>query len=317
MEGIILTGSNNFFNVACNDTVTRRCNLKGKILKPATGFHNPLAPGDKVIIEPDIHDNNEGQIIDLIPRKNSFGRFNEKSRLKQILAANIDLLLCFTTPNAPPFRPRFLDRVLIQAESDNIPTLIVVNKIDLGIPKNVQDRIDNWKSLNYKVMLLSAKTKEGVKNLVERISGLTITVTGQSGVGKSSLLNAIDPTLNLKTAELSRKENRGNHTTIQGAYYNITSDICPNKTHKINLIDTPGVRDFGIAGIDADDVALYFPEMESVIGKCKFGLSCTHKSEPGCKVLELLHSGKIHKDRYESWLNIRAELIARTKGIYD
>jgi len=161
--------------------------------------------GDTVDIEYDTLHPDQGQITALIPRRNGFARWNQKTRSPQLLAANIDLLLCVTTPANPPFRPRFTDRTLVQAAAEDIPTLIIVNKIDLGIPESIRERIRDWQRIGIQVCEVSAKTGEGLESLARLLSGKTCAVTGQSGVGKSSLLNSLDPSLALKTADISFK----------------------------------------------------------------------------------------------------------------
>ena len=150
-------------------------------------------------------------------------------------------------------------------------------------------------------------------NLIESLSAKTSALVGQSGVGKSTLLNFIAPDLNLKTSAISDKYDRGTHTTTQGEYFKIKALTSDGKEHSINIIDTPGVRHFAIYGIEPEDTALYFPEMENFIGSCKFGLSCTHTHEPGCAILEALKKGNIHKDRYTSFELIHKELQETVK----
>ncbi|WP_024466311.1 ribosome small subunit-dependent GTPase A [Treponema pedis] len=301
MKGLILKGANNSFSVECEDGNIRACTIKGKILKDCEGYYNPIAAGDFVKIEPDVHSKNEGLILELEKRKNCFLRKNPKSDSPQLLASNIDLIICVSSAANPPFRPRFTDRILVQAGIQSIPVLIVINKCDLQIEADVVERINDWKRLGYEVLCVSAKTKENTDELIKKMSGLTSAVIGQSGVGKSSLLNSISPELNLKTSKVSDKYDRGTHTTTQGEFFKIKAKTLDGGVHMINIIDTPGVRNFFIWGIESEETALYFPEFEPLIGKCKFGLSCSHIKEPGCAVLEALKKGKIHKDRYASW----------------
>lgn len=311
MQGLVLSGSKNFFSVDGDDGRVRLCSIKGKKIKHSKRYYNPLAPGDFVCIEPDVLDPNRGQIVELLPRKNHFIRLNQKMRTMQILAANIDVLICVVCAHHPPFRPRFADRVLVQAESENIPVIILVNKIDLGTTKQVEDRLKNWASLGYEIMRVSARQGTGIQSCAMRLHGLRTAIIGQSGVGKSSILNAFDPSIQLKTAAVSQKYNRGIHTTTQGLLLKM---VCPSA--KFIIIDTPGIRSFSPAGIHPENLILYFPEMKPLAGKCLFGLSCTHTHEKGCAVLNAYQHGRIHPDRYESWKNIFHEITTQQAGNY-
>ena len=316
MQGLILSGTNNFFAVRSPDGTVVRCSIKGKKLKESRGYYNPLAPGDTVDIEYDALNPDQGQITALIPRRNGFIRWNQKTRSPQLLAANIDLLLCVTTPVNPPFRPRFIDRTLVQAAAEGIPALIIVNKIDLGIPESVRERIRDWQRIGVQVCEVSAKMGEGLETLARLLSGKTCAVTGQSGVGKSSLLNSLDPSLALKTADISFKYDRGIHTTTQGIFLPMTFTAQDGTLLPFNIIDTPGIRHFALWGIKPDEVIFYFPEMEKAAIQCAFGLSCSHIHEQGCRILEELEAGHIHPDRYESWRSMHDELELLTADEY-
>ncbi len=305
IEALVLGGTNNSFQVEDSAGIIRLCSIKGKVLKESEGYYNPLAPGDLVQIEPDALDDSRGQLLALIERKNRFVRFNQKSNEPQILASNLDVLVCVTTPDEPPFRPRFIDRALIQADAERITPLIVLNKSDLPTDEDIEDRLADWERLGYEVMRVSAQTGEGIENLRSRLSGKTSALVGQSGVGKSSILNVLDARLALRTQALSEKFGRGTHTTTRGMLYHLGSDAAGIRTA---LIDTPGVRRFVLNGISAKDLALYFREMEDLVGKCSYGLSCSHVHESGCKILEAVYSGVIHEQRYESWQRIKEEI---------
>ncbi len=316
MQGLVLSGANNFFAVRTPEGNVVRCSIKGKKLKEIRGYYNPVAPGDTVDIEYDTLHPDQGQITALIPRRNGFARWNQKTRSPQLLAANIDLLLCVTTPANPPFRPRFTDRTLVQAAAEDIPTLIIVNKIDLGIPESIRERIRDWQRIGIQVCEVSAKTGEGLESLARLLSGKTCAVTGQSGVGKSSLLNSLDPSLALKTADISFKYDRGIHTTTQGIFLPMTFTAHDGTQLSFNIIDTPGIRHFALWGIKPEEIIFYFPEMEKAAIQCAFGLSCSHIHERGCRILEELSAGHIHPDRYESWRSMHDELELLTADEY-
>ena len=313
MQGIITSGTNNVFEVDCSDNVKRKCSIKGKKLKNCGEFYNPLCPGDVVEIEEDLHSEDEGQIISLVERKNAFVRYNVKGRLPQLLVANVDLLLCVTTPDEPPFRPRFIDRTLAQAEQAGITPIIICNKFDLDGIRNPDfaNRIANWEELGYTVLGVSAKTTEGLEELAALIEDKLCAFVGQSGVGKSSIINALDSNTVLRVGSLSEKYGRGSHTTTKGVLLELelNESLTGGRLGaKTRVIDTPGVRRFVLHDIAENELALYFKEMHDLVGTCTYGMSCSHTHENGCKILEALEEGKISKERYESWERICKEI---------
>jgi len=304
-EGLVLGGTNNLFEVETDDGSVRLCAIKGKVLKDVEGYYNPLAAGDRVVYEGDPLDAGRGMILSLVPRANHFVRWNQKGKAPQLLAANLDLIAVVTTPDEPPFRPRFVDRALIQADAEHIRPLVLVNKCDLGCDGDVLDRLSDWERIGYETLQVSAKTGEGMDELASILAGKLTAFVGQSGVGKSSLLNALDSRLGLRTSALSEKFGRGTHTTTKGMLFHLPAR---EGERPASIIDTPGVRRFVLHDIEAKDLALYFREMEPLIGSCSWGLSCSHLHEPGCKILEAVYAGVIHEERYESWQRIREEL---------
>jgi len=305
IQGLLLGGTNNQFEIETGDGIVRLCTIKGKILKEVEGYYNPLAPGDRVEIVVDEQDPLRGQIISLVPRKNHFVRFNQKGNAPQLLAANLDLLVVVTTPDEPPFRPRFVDRALIQADAEHITPLVLVNKLDLGIDPDTEERLADWERLGYEIRRVSAVSGAGMDELAARLAGKVSAFVGQSGVGKSSLLNMLDKRLSLRTGGLSEKFGRGTHTTTKGMLFHLPPDI---DGQCASIIDTPGVRRFVLHDIPAKDLILYFREMENLVGTCSWGHSCSHQHEPGCKILEAVYAGVIHEQRYESWQRIREEI---------
>ena len=321
MEGLIIAGTNNTFTVECDDELTRNCTIKGKVLKSDKQFYNPLAPGDRVTVEPDPINEQKGQILNVLERKNTFLRWNVKGRCPQLLASNLDYLILVCTPDEPPFRPRFIDRALAQAEHQGITPIIVCNKWDLAELMQTDgreeeyDQIDRrltiWSDLGYKVLRISAKTGEGMQQFAELLENHLSAFVGQSGVGKSSLINVMDNSCVLKTGSLSKKYGRGSHTTTKGNLIHLTlneSLLDGIKGRKADIIDTPGIRRFVLDDIQADDVEMYFKEFEPFIGKCKFGLGCKHKTEPGCAVQKAVEDGIITPERYDSWKRISEEI---------
>jgi ribosome biogenesis GTPase / thiamine phosphate phosphatase len=315
MEGTILCGTNNHFTVLCDDGGKRLCAIKGKRIKDKTGVYNALAAGDEVEIAADKASRpreaespglmERGMITALRGRKNVFGRYNEKGRAQQAIAANVDIVVCVASPAYPPFRPRFVDRVAILAEAARVPLLIALNKSDLGIDEETDERLALYEKLGYGSMRCSAASGQNVAGLLDSLRGKTSVFVGQSGVGKTSLLNAIQPGLGRRTGEVSEKYARGRHTTTMAELIVLTGDT--------RIIDTPGVRRLALRGIDPVGLDAYFPELAKLSPLCEFGLSCTHTDESGCRITRAVAEGLVHEDRYESYLRVRFELEANAE----
>lgn len=304
MRATVIEGTNNIFTVECENGEILSCGIKGKTLKTDGRFYNALAPGDEVEVKADPLSRGKGQIVSLAPRGLSFARWNVKKRCPQILAANIDGVLLVTTPREPPFRPRFMDRALAQCENDSIRAVIVCNKIDLGMDANFSARVSEWKAAGYETAPVSAKTGEGIEALARIIEGKKFALVGQSGVGKSSVINALDSRANRAEGALCLKYDRGAHTTSKGALLRLS--LVGGREARV--VDTPGVRRFVLRGIAAEDLALRFREFKPFVGSCAFGMSCSHTSEKGCAIIRAVSDGKISAARYESFLRIRDEI---------
>jgi ribosome biogenesis GTPase len=310
-EGLVIRGSRNIFTVRLEDGENRycECRIKGKILKGGDSYHNPLAPGDRVRVE--IDPPLPALITGILERRNMFVRRNLKalgtgrSAEARILAANVDLALAVATPASPPFRPRFLDRVLVQAEAAGIAAVIVCNKWDLFSGEarlEVEDRLEDFRRIGYPVLRVSAKTGQGMAGLLDLIRGRSSVLVGQSGVGKSSIVNALMPGAAARVGGMNEKYDRGKHTTTMAGIVEIGG------APETLLIDSPGIRRFVPHGLEAGDLALYMKEFAPLAGQCGYGLSCTHRSEQGCKILEAVAAGIIHEERYDSFLRISEEL---------
>ena len=303
LEGTVISGTNNFFYIEDESGALFRCAIKGKVLKSEERLYNPLAPGDLVRFKPSPHSASEGEILGLIPRRNKFSRWNEKRGAVQLLAANIDLVAIVTSVDEPPFRPRFVDRALVQADVEGVEPLIIVNKSDLEAAPNVHERVSDWMRIGYSALYVSAVAGEGIDELRQRLLGKTAVLAGQSGAGKSSILNALLGKEEQRTAAISAKYRRGVHTTTCGALF-----ACGEAGCAFRVIDTPGIRRFAVHGISPSEAILCFPEMEALAGKCLYGASCSHLEEDGCKIQEAICAGAILPDRFESYIRIREEL---------
>ena len=294
MRGLVIGGGKKFFSgrPLGGGGVCVECRLKGKSLKETGRVYNPLAPGDIVLFSP-----TNCLIESREPRTNKFSRWNEKGRSSQVLAANIGLVLCVTSPLSPPFRPRFIDRVLLQAEAEGLPAAVVLNKCDLALSTEDDLRLRDFERLGYPVFRVSMVSGEGLGRLESFIAGKPALLIGQSGVGKSSILNRLFPTMNRKIGEINKKFDRGSHTTVLSERY---------ENDRFVIIDTPGVRQFIPDGIAAADTALYMKEIAPLTGSCAFGASCTHTHEESCAVRAAVAAGIIHPDRYESFIRLSA-----------
>ena len=321
MTGTVIAGTNNLFTVECEDDVIRNCTIKGKVIKTDKTFYNPIAPGDVVEIAIDELDDAKGQVTLIHPRKNTFLRYNVKGNCPQLIASNLDYLILVTTPEEPPFRPRFIDRALAQAEHQGITPVIVCNKWDLAQQMQadgraedfemIERRLNIWEDLGYKVLRLSARTGEGMTEFAEILEDKLSAFVGQSGVGKSSLINVMDNNCVLRTGSLSKKYGRGSHTTTKGTlvHLNLNESLTEGvRGRRANIIDTPGIRRFVLDDIKADELALYFREFDQFLGKCKFGANCKHISEPECAVLKAVENGYITQERFDSWMRICEEI---------
>ncbi|MBN2049122.1 MAG: ribosome small subunit-dependent GTPase A [Spirochaetales bacterium] len=305
VKGTVLYGINNIFTVA-TEQGTRECRLKGKTLKDAEGEHNPLAPGDRVLFEEDPQEPRAGLIARRLPRQNAFTRWNRNSQSFQTLAVNLDRVVCVSSAEKPPFRPRFIDRVCMEAEKGGIPLIILLNKIDLGLPDEVRKRMIDYRRLGYDVFTCSARKHQGLEEIKTMVDQGTSVFLGQSGVGKSTILNTLFPGLGLRTGEISRKYNRGIHTTV-------FSLMIPQENGAI--IDTPGIRELDVRGVSPVELPWLFRDFRSFIPSCSLR-NCSHLEEPGCAVREAVASGGIHPDRYESYKTLLASLVEQEESKY-
>ncbi len=298
MIGTVTRGINNIYSVASEEG-DFLCRIKGKVLETREPEYNPLAVGDRV--EFTLTSDKEGLITKRLERRNCFQRWNPKGCANQTLVANVDLVLAVCSVESPPFRPRFIDRVI--ACSRNVDVAIVINKSDILYTEDELQRIELYRSLGYQAFSVSALTGENLEYLRARIKGLTVAMVGQSGVGKSTLINALIPSEeSQKTGDICKKYNRGRHTTTHSTM--IEGD-------GFRLIDTPGVREFSVWHDDPHRIAEAFVEFTEPSASCEYW-RCLHDAEPGCEVKKLVEQGRIDKDRYESYIRMLHSLDDKT-----
>jgi ribosome biogenesis GTPase / thiamine phosphate phosphatase len=258
-----------------------------------------LAPGDRVLVE---FEGEDAIVRGVSPRRTRLSRpGGPHARLKeQVIAANIDLLIIVTAAMQPPFRPGLVDRYLIAAQVCGVAPVLCVNKMDLVASE--PEALSLYRELGIDIVLASCVTGQGLEDLRRILSGKISVLSGHSGVGKSSLLNALDPELRVYTTEVSESTRRGRHATTAARLYALEGGI--------RIIDTPGIRALGLWGVSPEELAFYFPELAEAVPGCKFR-NCTHTHEPACAVREAVASGTIQEGRYQSYLRIRASLESK------
>jgi ribosome biogenesis GTPase len=250
-------------------------------------------------VRPDEYTPSVGWIVRREPRSTVLSRWNKKRRAVQVIAANADTLAGVGSVQSPPFRPRFLDRLIVSAEAAGVEALIVINKWDLPRRRETEERLSDYERIGYRVFPCSARTGEGVPRLVQALRGRTSVFFGQSGVGKSSLLNRIEPGLALTVGEISQKHDRGSHTTNYARLVRLASGLA--------VIDTPGIRELEIADVEPAQLPFLFREFAALAPRCAYS-ACSHLDEPECAVRAAVESGQVHPDRYESYARIYADL---------
>jgi len=296
MQGVVIKSTGSWYRVKGEDSKIRDCRLQGKFRTKGIKSTNPVAVGDEVEIEA-VDDTYV--ITKIKDRQNYLTRKSTNlSKQVQIIAANIDQVLLVTSIVQPKVPRGLIDRVLVTAEAFDIPTIIVFNKFDLCTEDDldeVAERMATYDPIGYSCIVTSVNSKRGLNQLKQALAGKRTLLTGQSGVGKSSLINAIEPTLDLRVGDVSDFNEKGQHTTTFAEMHDLSFGG--------EIIDTPGVRSFGFFDFDKAHLAHYFPEMRALLPACKFH-NCVHINEPGCAVKAALEEGEFSNYRYQSYLNI-------------
>ena len=298
MHGLVIKNTGSWYVVKTDNGEEINCKIKGNFRLKGIRTTNPIAVGDLVTILP----NADGTafITGIDTRKNYIiRRSSNLSKEAHIIASNVDQALLIVTLAHPITSTTFVDRFLATAEAYRIPATIVINKIDLLTDAEDQEYLEAWsylyRSIGYTVIEVSAVTGEDINKLTESLENKITLLSGNSGVGKSTIINQIIPGLNLRTAEISTTHDTGMHTTTFSEMFPL-----PNGGY---LIDTPGVKGFGTIDFDKHEVAHFFPEIFEIAQDCRFG-NCTHTHEPGCAVLQALEKAQISQSRYNSYLSI-------------
>lgn len=295
-EGVVIRTTGSSYVVRRDDTTLVPCFIKGNFRIKGLKTTNPVAIGDRVHFR---EDGSDYALIDKIfERKNYIIRRSTKlSKQTQIIAANIDMAFLVVSAKLPKTDTAFIDRFLVTANAYNVPCQIVFNKIDIYDEEAMQYAgylIDIYESIGYKCLLVSAQDKRGLDNLKKEMQGKITLFSGNSGVGKSTLINTICPSATLKTGEVSSSHLSGKHTTTFAQM--ITEE-------DINIIDTPGIKSFGMVDFKKEELALYFPEMKEKLEECKY-YNCTHTHEPHCAIKEAVENEEISAERYANYLKM-------------
>lgn len=297
MKGRVFKSTGSFYSVQGIDNKFYNCRARGKLRLEGYKESNPLAVGDMVMFDVD---GNEGTISEILPRTNHVLRQSVKrTEHSSVLAANVDQAMLIGTVSQPRTSVGFIDRFMVACEAYRIPQILIINKSDLldeEAQQTVQIFLKTYSSIGIKVAMLSAANAASKEIVLNLISGKTTLFAGHSGVGKSTLLNLIAPWIKQTTNNISASSEKGMHTTTFAEMFQLSDDTF--------IIDTPGVKEWGLVDMNEQELSDYFPEMRDLRLECKFGSKCLHIHEPKCAIMEAVEAGKISLSRYENYLSM-------------
>lgn len=296
MKGLVMRSTGSWYDVLAEDGKVIAARIRGKFRLEGIKETNPIAVGDRIVME---IDNNEAVISEILDRENYMVRQSvKKAHQAHVIASNIDQAMIVATLKLPRTSVGFIDRFLVAAESFRIPQVIVFNKKDLLSDGDLIDQaelIATYTKIGVTCIATSAIKEE--QNIVREIlEGKVTLLSGHSGVGKSTLLNKLSPDVQQKTSEISDYSDKGTHTTTFAEMFRLND--------KTFIIDTPGIKEFGLIDMTREELSDYFPEMRDVRLNCKFGARCLHLTEPKCAVIDAVNSGEIAESRYASYYSM-------------
>lgn len=301
-KGKVLKSTGKWYDVELEDETIVKCRIRGRMRLEGLTTTNPITVGDIVYLNDTVDEEGNRLIEDFEKRRNYIVRKSTNlSKQQQILAANIDQAYLLVTIHSPVTHIAFIDRFLVSAESFRIPTTLLFNKIDTYSEDDIEyvdALLDMYARIGYPGYKISATKPNDVAFLREQIKGNQVMISGHSGVGKSTLVNSLDPALDLRTGAISEAHRQGKHTTTFAEMHKLTSGGY--------IIDTPGIRAFGIVDLDKTVLSHYFPEMRALMSECKFN-NCQHLNEPKCAIKEAVGNGNIDESRYQTYFQLMTE----------